>query len=138
MKSIVLLGGFGLLALGLSPHLSGDESARSIEYLATRRFPEASGARSRLRLDRSGPAAGTTDLDRFLTARWNLFTARGRRVWKAGVEHEPWPLIRPTLVALDDDLVEAAGYGVGDRTPDVLHYSPGVSVRAGRPRVVAV
>ncbi len=55
------------------------ESGRSIEYRATRRFPGAPGAVSRFRLDRSGPRVQSDELDRFLTARWNLFTARGRR-----------------------------------------------------------
>lgn len=75
------------------------------------------------------------DLGHFLTARWALFTARGRRTLWLPNAHEPWPLRRATLIDFDDDLVAAAGLpGVADRAPDSVLYSPGVAARFGRAR----
>lgn len=75
------------------------------------------------------------ELDSFLTARWALFTARGRRTLWLPNTHQPWPLRRATLIDFDDDLVAAAGLpGVTDRPPDSVLYSPGVAARFGRPQ----
>ena len=89
----------------------------------------SSVVRSRMgRPIRSGPVAD------FLTARWGLFTRRGRKtVWLPN-EHPPWQLHAAELVDLDDELVAAAGLpGIVDRPPDSVLFSPGVTTRFGAP-----
>ena len=70
-------------------------------------------------------------LTTFLTARWGLYSSLGRRTLWAPMEHPPWTLHSARLLALEDDLVAAAGLDVTG-PPHVL-WSPGVDVRAGRP-----
>jgi uncharacterized protein YqjF (DUF2071 family) len=53
----------------------------------------------------------------------------------ADVDHEPWPLRRADLVALDDGLAVAAGYPAPPTDP-LVHHATEVTVRAGRPRRV--
>lgn len=84
---------------------------------------------------RATSVAVTADpLAEFLTARWLLFQSRGGRTVLMPNEHEPWPLQKAELIDLDDDLIAAAGIrSIGDRAPDSVLYSPGVTTRFGRP-----
>ena len=68
--------------------------------------------------------------DHFLTARWVLFSAAGGRRRFARACHEPWPLHRARVLAVDDQLVTAAGLPPPQGEP-LAHYSPGVDVRIG-------
>lgn len=71
----------------------------------------------------------------FLTARWALHEAHLGATWYVPNVHEPWPLHHAELTHLDDELVAAAGFpALRDRPPDLVHFSPGVSVRFGFPR----
>ncbi|MBX3194239.1 MAG: DUF2071 domain-containing protein [Microbacteriaceae bacterium] len=81
---------------------------------------------------RTGKAIRTGALAEFLTARWGMFTRRGRRtVWVPTV-HEPWTLHAAEVLSLEDELVAAAGLpGVASRRPDSVLFSPGVSARFG-------
>jgi uncharacterized protein YqjF (DUF2071 family) len=51
----------------------------------------------------------------------------------APVDHEPWPLHSASLESIDQNVVEAAGLPSPTGEPHVM-FSPGVSVRIGRPR----
>jgi uncharacterized protein YqjF (DUF2071 family) len=70
--------------------------------------------------------------DHFLTARFVLFSSHGSRHRFARAAHAPWPLHHADAVEVDDDLVAAAGLPRPDTAP-LVHYSPGVDVRIGRP-----
>jgi uncharacterized protein YqjF (DUF2071 family) len=108
----------------------GDE----ISYGCRRRWPGPRGTTSRVRI-RVGAPFGAGDLgerDYFLTTRWVLFSVAGPRCRFARAWHEPWPLHRARVVELDDHLVAAAGLGKPAGEP-LVHYSPGVDVRIGRP-----
>ena len=76
------------------------------------------------------------DLAVFLSARWGLYS-RGvfGGLMYAPVDHEPWPLQRGELESIDQNVVQAAGLSspIGDAH---VMFSPGVSVRIGRPRRV--
>ena len=87
---------------------------------------------------RVGEAIEQSDpLDVFLSARWGLYS-RGffGGLMYAPVDHEPWPLHRASLEAIDQNVVEVAGLSTPVGEPHVM-FSPGVSVRVGRPRRVA-
>jgi uncharacterized protein YqjF (DUF2071 family) len=73
-------------------------------------------------------------LAHFLTARWGLFsTWYGDRTAWAPVDHAPWQLHSAELKDLDEDLMERAGINtLASEDPHVM-WSPGVSVRIGRP-----
>ncbi len=70
--------------------------------------------------------------DHFLTARWVLFSSSGTWHRLARASHEPWPLYRARAQVVDDQLIAAAGLPQPDAEP-LVHYSPGVDVRIGRP-----
>lgn len=110
-----------------------DQRGDEITYTARRRWPGPSvGTRIRIRVGRPIEA---TPLDHFLTARWGLHSAWGAGTAWAPVAHEPWRLHSAELLDLDDELVQAAGLPRPQGPPRVL-WSPGVSVRIGRPRIV--
>ncbi len=107
-----------------------------ITYRCRRRLPGPRGATSEVRVhvgDRY-QAGELGDLDHFLTARWILFSVAGggtrRRLARAC--HDPWPLYRAQPLAVSDQLVTAAGLPEPAGEP-LVHYSPGVDVRIGRP-----
>ncbi len=110
-----------------------DQRGDEIIYTARRRWPgPAVGTRIRVRV---GGRVEPTPLDHFLSARWGLHSAWGGGTAWAPVAHEQWPLHAAELLDLDDELVEAAGLPPPQGQPRVL-WSPGVTVRIGRPRSV--
>ena len=104
-------------------------------YTTSRRWPGPRGAGGAVSL-RVGERVEPDELANFLTARWGLYSTwyGGRSAW-APVDHEPWPLHAAELLALDDDLVTTAGLPAPQGAPHVL-FSPGVTVRIGRPTLL--
>lgn len=104
--------------------------ADGVVRYASRRLP--SGPRSAIAV-RPGPRiADPTPLEHFLTARWGMHVP-----WYGGTrylpnEHPPWPLHRAELLECEDELMAAAGFGVGGAEPVSVLWSPGVPVRFGR------
>jgi len=105
-----------------------------IRYHCRRRLPGPRHAASEVRVsigDRYAPA-DLDQRDHFLTARWILYSDSGGRQRLARACHEPWPLHRAVAQTVDDDLIRAAGLPP-PQGPPLVHYSPGVDVRIGRP-----
>lgn len=104
-------------------------------WTTARRWPGPRGAGGLIRL-RVGERLEPGPLEHFLSARWGLFSTwyGGRTAW-APVDHEPWPLHAAELLDLQDDLVATAGLRV-EGPPHVM-WSPGVTVRIGRPTRLA-
>jgi uncharacterized protein len=109
---------------------TGDE----VSYSCLRRWPGPRDATSQVRISIGDPfGAGELDEhDHFLTARWILFSVAGARYRFARACHQPWPLHRAQARVVDDRLVAAAGLPQ-PQGPPLVHYSPGVDVRIGRP-----
>lgn len=72
-----------------------------------------------------------------VTGRWNSFTRRAGTLWRVPVEHAPWPLHDAAAPRLRTDLLEACGLPTPSGAPRVS-WSPGVDVRVGAPRPVAL
>jgi len=115
-----------------SMRLSG--RGREISYSCIRRWPGPREATSQVRIRIGDPftADELDDRDHFLTARWILFSVSGARYRFARACHQPWPLHRAETLAVDDRLIAAAGLPQ-PQGPPLVHYSPGVDVRIGRP-----
>jgi uncharacterized protein YqjF (DUF2071 family) len=102
-----------------------------LTYRCARRWPGPRGAGGTVvvrvgdRLPEPGPLA------HFLTSRWGLHQTAGGRLAYWPNEHPAWPLYAAEMLALDDDLVAAAGLPSVDRAPDSVLFSPGVDVRFG-------
>lgn len=109
-----------------------------IRYRSRRRDPGAPPAHSSLAVRIGARIEEPSDFEHFVTARWRLHFP-----WYAGAsvqmqnEHEPWPLFRAELLELDETLVAAAGLPGVSGPPASVLYSPGVSVRFGRPSVTS-
>jgi len=97
-----------------------------------RRWPSRARSRTAVRIGQ--PIAQPDDLAVFLSARWGLHSKGlfGGLMY-APVDHEPWPLHSASLESIDQNVVEAAGLPSPTGEPHVM-FSPGVSVRIGRPR----
>jgi uncharacterized protein YqjF (DUF2071 family) len=77
-----------------------------------------------------------TELDHFLTARYVLYARLGPLSVMAFVEHPRWPLARATLLRLEENLLANAGLPMPTGEP-LVHFSPGVDTRIGRPRLAS-
>jgi uncharacterized protein YqjF (DUF2071 family) len=112
-----------------------DEHDAEIDYTCRRRWPDRHSDTSRMRVRIGSPfaAADLNDRDHFLTARWVLFSAAGQRKRFARAWHTPWPLFRAESIVVDDLLITMAGLPPRQGQQPVVHYSPGVDVRIGRP-----
>ncbi|HEY5018727.1 MAG TPA: DUF2071 domain-containing protein [Streptosporangiaceae bacterium] len=106
---------------------------REASYDCRRRWPGPRGAASRIRIAIEDPyqPGELAERDHFLTARWVLFSVAGPRQRYARACHPPWPLHHARALAVDDQLVAAAG--LPSPGEPLVHYSPGVDVRIGRP-----
>ncbi len=111
-----------------------DERGSETAYECRRRWPDRQPTTSRLRVRVGEPFAGSElgDRDHFLTARWVLFSSAGERKRFARAWHTPWPLYRAEVSEVDDGLVTMTGLPSPENAP-IVHYSPGVDVRIGRP-----
>jgi uncharacterized protein len=99
-------------------------------YTSTRK-----SARAAITIDVREPLTQPGDLVLFLTERYRLYSRILGVLAMAAVEHEPWPLQRATLVNLTETVRRAAGLP-DDATLPLVHYSPGVRVRVGAPRLL--
>ena len=117
--------------------MSIERQGDQVSYMARRLRPGRRGTASSFAILRGEPIAApdVQPLEHFLTARWGLYTRLRDRLAFAPVDHPPWPLERASLEHLDDQLVRAAGYPESIGEP-LVHYSNGVDVRIGLPRLV--
>jgi uncharacterized protein len=84
---------------------------------------------------RSPPTGG--DGERFLTARWGAYHRRGPVLLHTPADHPPWPLHAAEVEHCDVGMLFAeAGLPPPDRPP-LVQFSPGVTVKIGRPWVVS-
>ena len=77
-----------------------------------------------------GPVMPVGDLENFLTARYRLYSTRGRRIIFANIHHEPWTLRTGVILRLDQDLVQHSGLHRPQGEPTV-HHSTNIAVRIG-------
>ncbi len=103
-------------------------------FESRRLWPGRPGAHCRVGLE-PGPEVLPTELDTFLTDRLRLYTAFGRRLFVAPVEHAPWRLRKARVLECEEDLLPAAGLPRPAGAPAAL-FSLGTDVRFGAPRPV--
>ena len=108
-----------------------------VRYTSERRRPGPRPAH--LRIDYSvGAALGVAQpgsLEHFLVERYTLFVKRAFGLVRGNVRHQPYPLRRATVHAVDETLTRAAGLlALGKRAPDL--FSDGVDVDILAPRWV--
>ena len=77
-----------------------------------------------------GPAIESGEFENFLTARYRLYSTRGRRIAFANICHEPWHLRAAEILWLDQNLVQNSGLPRTRGEPSV-HHSTNITVRIG-------
>ncbi len=102
----------------------------SVEYRSSRHFGPG---HAHITIHPGSPIRAD-ELARFLTARFRLYTVIGGRLAFAQVEHPPWPLATATIGRLEQNILEHSGLPIATGEP-LVHFSPGVRVRIGRPRL---
>ncbi|WP_066587916.1 DUF2071 domain-containing protein [Cellulomonas timonensis] len=80
--------------------------------------------------------AAPSDLETWLTGRWNAYFERLGRLWRVPVSHEPWPLRQAQVASLDTDVFTVMGLPTPTAAP-MAHASPGVSTLLGAPRLAS-
>ena len=105
-------------------------------YSCRRRWPRPTRRVGTIALQVQEPASSTSQLDRFLTARWTFYTTLGGRLMRSSIDHAPWELANAEVLQCDPDLVAACGLPLPTTAP-IAHYSSGVDVRMGPLRGVA-
>ncbi len=127
-----------VLAARLGPKLpylwsrmSYSRTGDDLHYTCRRRWPGPRGASSAISV-RTGAPIEASPLELFLTARWGLHAQGRRRSYYWPNSHEPWPLRAASLTGLNDELLDAAGFGdLAGREPDSVLFSPGVHATFG-------
>jgi hypothetical protein len=106
-------------------------------YFEYRPFPTPGAAAARLDVRyRPLEPKQPSDLDRFLTERYSLFSySRKGRLYRGDVHHSPWPL--HTAEADFDENRMVDGLGLALRGSPMLLYSESLDVFADRPRRLA-
>ena len=99
-------------------------------YSSKRIQPPAASSEVEVRI--GDPIADAGPLDLFLTMRLRLYSERFGRLWKADVEHPPWPLQRARVLRCRDSLVEAAGLPAPSGEA-LAHFARRVDVLVGPP-----
>lgn len=114
--------------------MSVTRRGNTLRYTSSRRLPPGA-ASSDYTIDVGAPIepASLDAFDHWLTGRWRAYSGIQRRLWCTPVDHEPWPLHRATARRLEGNLVPSTGLPQPTGDP-VVHFSPGVDVRLGRPR----
>ena len=131
-----LIPAFFARATYFIPYCWGKASHKKVEAKlltsVARRWPSKSSSRIELLIGEE--IKEPSDLAHFLSARWGLYSKGfGGKLRYAPVDHEPWELYSASIDMLDDKLVTAAGLPAPRGEAHVL-FSPGVSVRIGKPR----
>ena len=121
---------YGLPYFHASMHIR--RAGRSIQYNTLRQRPGPKGVGGSIAIEVGDRMDEPTELARFLTSRWRLFTYRRGDIYSAEIRHEPWPLHSASASQVDTSLVAEAGYEPSG-APHVL-YSPRVHVQAYLPR----
>jgi uncharacterized protein YqjF (DUF2071 family) len=108
-----------------------------IEYRGRRRWPRPAASYD-VELEIGASITEPSPLERFLTARWHLFSPGRLRLPPTGVdlvrttvEHPPWPLHAARVRRLEQTVVAAAGLPEPAGEP-VAAFSPGVATRFAR------
>ena len=108
------------------------ETGRRMRYQSVRLWPGQKAATSIEVEPAEAIEAGEREI--FLTARFRLYSSISGRTVYADVEHPPWPLQAVRVIHVEETLTRAAGLTLPAGIP-LAHYSPGVAVRIGRPKI---
>ncbi len=106
----------------------------ALHYRSQRRWPHDPGATTDIVVlpGELYKSEELTEHDRFLTARYQLYSVARGQLKHARIEHPPWPLARASVMSVRETLFEASGLPPPRGAP-LAHYSDELSVAIGFP-----
>ena len=114
-----------------------ERRARSIRYSCRRIWPAGQAEHHvNVRPGKFIERETLGDLGRFLTARWRLYVRRGPLLLETPIEHPAFDFAKVQVTSLRESLIAAAGLPEPEEAP-LAHFTPGVDVRVGAPRLAA-
>ena len=102
-------------------------------YLSSRRG--APGIGHDIEVVPGSPLPNPDERTAWLTGRWRGISRVAGRPVAVPLQHDPWPLYSATVSSLDETLLESCGLPAPTADP-VVHWSPGVDVHFGPPRLL--
>lgn len=75
-------------------------------------------------------------LEFFLVERYALFSLKAGRLYQEKVHHAPYRISGAHVETWSPSLLSSSPFILADREPDLVHYSPGVSVDIFRPEMI--
>lgn len=102
-----------------------------IDYTCHRRStPEEEVSRFRYRVQETVPSPEPGSLAHFLLERYLLFAhdPKTETLYSGQVYHTPYPVRKVEVERFSMDALTEAGFELGKRNPDLLHFSSGVDV----------
>lgn len=124
---------FGLPYFNARMHLQrdGDVIDYRVERAGVTEPPEhAPSLHCRWRALEALPPSQPGEIAHFLTERSSLYAMKRGHLHRGRIAHKPWPLRRAELLSLDDSLIAAAGIGIDQSQPPLLHHTDALDVRA--------
>jgi uncharacterized protein YqjF (DUF2071 family) len=119
-------------------HADMQRRGQTVRYRGSRRWPARGSVAYDLTIDVGASLRGLSELDRFLTARWHLFSPGKLRLPPTGLDlvrttvaHPAWPLHAARIEHLEETVLDAAGLPRPTTEPTAL-FSPGVRTRFAR------
>jgi uncharacterized protein YqjF (DUF2071 family) len=117
--------------LFLLPYYNADieleEDGKTIEYALDRLEDPEAGLRASWNIGETIPFSHPGSLEFFLTERYCLYTEDEGQIYQARIYHDPWPLHKATLNALESTMIESQGLPTPKDEP-LLHYCDELSV----------
>jgi uncharacterized protein YqjF (DUF2071 family) len=116
-------------------HAEMQARSNVVRYRGRRRWPGHGTAAYTLTIDVGLPLTEPTELERFLTSRWHLYSPDRLRLppkdldlVRTTVSHPPWPLHAARVGHLEETVLAAAGLPSPATGPIAL-FSPGINTR---------
>lgn len=116
--------------------MSVKESGGAVTYRSRRLSPGQPASLVGVQAGEALDPEEVGEFEQYLTARFGLWSRWLGRLSYTPAVHPPWPLRAASLSEMDDGLVAAAGLPAPGGDP-LVHFSLGVPVRIGRPRLAA-
>ncbi|HUE83120.1 MAG TPA: DUF2071 domain-containing protein [Pyrinomonadaceae bacterium] len=103
------------------------QEGQTIDYTLKRTDSPSAAFSARWEIGAPLPTAEPGSLEFFLTERYCLYSARKEKIYRARIQHQPWPLQRAEVSAFSSTIIEASGLPELTSEP-LLHYAEELSV----------
>jgi uncharacterized protein len=104
-----------------------EETNEKIDYSLVRSEDPPAQFQASWKIGEALPISEPGSLEFFLTERYCLYSENNRRLYRARIHHDPWPLQKAKLVSLDSIMIESNDLHTPKGEP-LLHYCEEISV----------